>query len=86
MTCRSSWARDQTHATAVAMPDRLPAEPPGNPKLVKHFNDNTKYMFLYAENSHFPEGKSENIQSILSKAVLGSSCHGTAETNPTKNH
>ena len=30
MACGSSWARDQTHAAAVIMPDPQLAEPPGN--------------------------------------------------------
>ena len=30
LACRSSWARDQTCATAVAIPDTYPTKPPGN--------------------------------------------------------
>ena len=34
----SSQARDQTHATAVSMPDSPPAEPPGNSSFMYFYD------------------------------------------------
>ena len=52
MACRISQARDQTHATAVTMPDPQPTKPTRNssssffnisrqPRIIKHLRKNT---------------------------------------------